>query len=272
MSEVILGGLAALLYLVAGAVVAVRLSRGGRATGQDGRPMLLALGVLAILLHGALLSRTLVLPDGFNLGFFHALSLTGWLIAVVLVVATAVKPVENLGIVLLPFAAVTVLMSLGFSSTRIVSDVSTWQLETHIMLSILAYSFLALAAVQSLLLAIQNYRLRHGQPGGFVRGIPPLVAMEHLLFQLIVLGFGLLTLALASGFVFLEDIFAQHLVHKTVLSLAAWGVFAILLWGRRYRGWRGRIAIRWTLAGFAVLMIAYFGSKMVLELILGKQW
>ena len=92
--------------------------------------------------------------------------------------------------------------------------------------------------------------------------------MESLLFQMIAIGFAMLSLALLSGVLFLEDIFAQHLVHKTVLSLTAWLVFSVLLWGRFQFGWRGRTAIRWTLSGFAVLLLAYFGSKFVLELVL----
>jgi ABC-type uncharacterized transport system permease subunit len=94
--------------------------------------------------------------------------------------------------------------------------------------------------------------------------------MEGLMFEMIGIGFALLTLALLTGVLFLEDIFAQHLVHKTVLSICAWGVFAILLWGRWRFGWRGRTAIRWTVGGFVFLMLAYFGSKLVLELILGR--
>jgi len=96
--------------------------------------------------------------------------------------------------------------------------------------------------------------------------------MEHFLFQLIAAGFALLTLALFTGLIFVQNLFAQHLVHKTVLSLLAWLVFAVLLWGRWRFGWRGRTAIRWTLGGFASLMLAYFGSKLVLELILGRHW
>ena len=94
--------------------------------------------------------------------------------------------------------------------------------------------------------------------------------METLLFQLIALGFVLLTLALTSGFVYLENLFAQHLVHKTVLSIIAWVVFAVLLWGRYRHGWRGRKALRWTLGGFLILMLAYLGSKAVLELVLHR--
>ena len=140
----------------------------------------------------------------------------------------------------------------------------------HILIAILAYSLLALAAVQAVLLAIQDYRLRHRQPGGFLRGIPPLTTMESLLFQMIGAGFILLSVTLLSGFFFLEDLFAQHLVHKTALSLIAWCVFAVLLWGRWRFGWRGRTAIRWTLSGFGFLALAFFGSKLVLELILRR--
>jgi ABC-type uncharacterized transport system permease subunit len=94
--------------------------------------------------------------------------------------------------------------------------------------------------------------------------------MEALLFELIAVGFFLLSLALVSGFAFLEDMFAQHLVHKTLLSVVSWLVFAGLLWGRFRFGWRGRTAIRGTLTGFVLLMLAYFGSKLVLELILHR--
>ena len=94
--------------------------------------------------------------------------------------------------------------------------------------------------------------------------------METLLFQLLAIGLFLLSLGLISGFMFVQDLFAQHLVHKTVLSVLAWLVFAVLLWGRRYRGWRGRTAVRYTLAGFVLLMLAFFGSAVVLQLVLHR--
>jgi ABC-type uncharacterized transport system permease subunit len=84
------------------------------------------------------------------------------------------------------------------------------------------------------------------------------------------LGVSFLSLSLITGFLFVEDLFVQHLVHKTVLSIIAWCVFTILLWGHWQYGWRGRTAIKWNLSGFFVLMLAYFGSKFVLELILKK--
>jgi len=97
-----------------------------------------------------------------------------------------------------------------------------------------------------------------------------LQTMEALLFQMLAAGFVMQSLSLATGFMFVEDLFAQHLVHKTVLSILAWFVFAILLWGRWRYGWRGKTAIRWTLGGFVSLLLAYLGSKMVLELVLGR--
>jgi len=207
-------------------------------------------------------------PGGINLGFFNAASLIGLLTAVLLLIAAFGRPLANLGVALLPFAAFTLGMMLAFPAQERTTEAANWRLDLHILMSIMAYSLFAIAAVQAILLAIQDHQLRNRRPGGIIRALPPLQTMEDLLMQLILAGFILLTLALLSGFFFLEDIFAQHLVHKTVLSIAAWLVFATLLWGRWKFGWRGRTAIRWTLGGYIALMLAYFGSKLVLELLL----
>ena len=122
----------------------------------------------------------------------------------------------------------------------------------------------------AVLVAVQDQHLRNRHPGGFIRALPPLQTMEVLLFEMIGLGFFLLSLALVSGLMFLENMFDQNLAHKTILSGIAWLVFGTLLWGRFRFGWRGRTAITWTLSGFVVLMLAYFGSKAVLELILQR--
>ena len=271
MYNIAIGMLAAVLYLVSGTLLGVRLSRTADGVSQS-KTGLVALASIAALLHALLLAQIILQPGGMNLGFFNALSLAGWLIAVILLLLATLRPVENLGIVLLPFSAITILLALFFPSQRMLDDSMAlpWPLEVHIVTSIIAYALLAMAAVQALLLAVQDNRLRHHHPGGFLRGIPPLTTMESLLFQMITAGFIALSLALLSGLLFLEDIFAQHLVHKTTLSVTAWLVFGVLLWGRWHFGWRGRIAIRWTLGGFIILMLAYFGSKLVLELILQR--
>lgn len=180
------------------------------------------------------------------------------------------KPVENLGILLLPLAALAIILALRFPSIKLMQESELLGLNLHVLLSLLAYSLLLLAAVQAVLLSIQERHLHNRRPGGFVRLLPPLQTMESLLFEMIGAGFFLLGLALISGFVFLEDMLAQHLLHKTVLSIISWLVFAALLWGRFRFGWRGRTAIKWTLSGFGLLMLAYFGSKAVLELILHR--
>ena len=119
-------------------------------------------------------------------------------------------------------------------------------------------------AAANTLVGWQEGQLRNRQRLTLVASLPPLQTMEHLLFELLWTGLILLSLAIASGFLFLEDMFAQRVAHHTVLSIASWLVFAILLAGRWRLGWRGRTAIRWTLAGFTMLMLAYFGSKLVI--------
>ncbi len=268
MHNVIIGGVSALLYTLTGGLLALRLSREGSGLAAF-KPALLTIAVAAIVLHSTLLYQAILVPQGMNLGLFNALSLAALLAALWLVVSSMVEPVENLGIALLPIAAVTIVLALLFPSEHVIPHTQRG-LESHILLSIMAYSLLALAAAQAVLLAIQNRHLHNRQPGGFIKSLPPLVTMEALLFQMIGGGFALLSLALVSGFVFLDNIFAQQMVHKTVLSIAAWAVFGILLWGRWRYGWRGRTAIRWTLSGFTALVLAYFGSKVVLELILNR--
>ncbi|WP_455234455.1 cytochrome C assembly family protein [Thiogranum longum] len=261
--------LAIILYLLTSAALTVRLARcdSGRCVN---RGIVLLLGFGAVILHALVLYPDLITAGGLNLGFFNAASLTALLTALVLLLASIKQPVENLGIPLLPVAAVTVALALWYPGQQDVIASDAWQLELHILFSVLAYSLFALAAVQAVLLAIQDRHLRNRHPGGFVRSLPPLQVMERLLFQMIGSGFALLSAALLTGILFLDDIFAQHLVHKTILSIAGWVIFGILLWGRWRFGWRGRTAISWTLSGFGFLILAYFGSKLVLELILGK--
>lgn len=227
---------------------------------------------IALLAHALALYGAIHTPAGLNLGLVNMFSVMAWQIALLTFVSSLRAATANLGVALYPVVGVAALMLPLGQNTRAMFQQLSWQLEAHILLSVLAYGLLALAAFQAILLAIQDYRLRQRQPGGLLRALPPLALMEELLFQTLALGFALLSLALFSGLIFLEDLFAQHLAHKTVLSIFAWLVFAVLLWGRWRYGWRGRTAMRWTLGGFALLVLAYFGSKLVLELIKGVHW
>jgi ABC-type uncharacterized transport system permease subunit len=145
-------------------------------------------------------------------------------------------------------------------------------LTAHILLSMASAALLFAAAVTALLLVFLDRRLRTRRLADLPSVLPPLDALEKVMFRLIAAGFVLLTLALVTGFVFVTNLFEQHLEHKTILSLIAWVLFGILLFGRIRYGWRGRAAVRWTLSGFGMLTLAYFGSKFVLETVLGRHW
>ena len=168
--------------------------------------------------------------------------------------------------ILFPIAAVSVTAVIGLPGNTVESGFSPG-LIIHIATSMLAYGLLSIAAVVSILLAFQQHALKHHHLRGIIQVLPPLVRMERLLFELISWGMVFLTGAIISGFIFLDNLFAQHLAHKTVLSIAAWIIFGILLWGHHYRGWRGQRAVRWTLTGSVSLLLAYLGSKLALTLI-----
>jgi len=267
MTPALPGLLAIVLYLFASGLLLVMLMRSVACTPCQRRLARLIV-LIAVSIHASLLYPAIITADGLNLGIFHAASLVAMTTALLLLLASFIEPVENLGIPVFAVAALCIGLTLIFPTPHIITSANSWQLDSHILASLLAYSILGLAVLQAILLAIQDHHLRNRTPGGFIRALPPLQTMESLLFQMIAAGFTLLTLALVTGVLFLEDIFAQHLVHKTVLSIVAWVVFAILLWGRWRFGWRGRVAIRWTIGGFIFLMLAYFGSKFVLELII----
>jgi len=228
----------------------------------------LTIGFIGVLLHGMALYPILFTDNGINIGFLNAASLVGISSITLLLIANIRQPVEILNIAFMPGAAIIIALSMIYPSTYTLDGSLSWQLELHILLSIISYSLLALAALQAILLSFQERHLHNHHPGGLIRALPPLQTMEVLLFQMIRAGFILLSLALFSGILLLEDLFAQHLAHKTILSIIAWAVFATLLWGRHTQGWRGRTATRWTLGGFIFLALAYFGSKLVLEILL----
>jgi len=268
MLSTIAGSLAIALYVAATCLLADGLRPGGRTRSQQAIWLTLA----AALLHAVTLHEDMIVPGGLDLGFFHALSLATWVIVVLLLLLAVRAPVANLGLGLLPLAAIALVLALLFGGAPAAPTVPTTSvpLEFHILVSICAYAVLSLAAMQAILVGLQQRLLHEHHPGGALRALPSLSLMETLLFRMIAIGFVLLTLALASGFVYLEDMFAQHLVHKTVLSILGWAVFGTLLLGHQVAGWRGPTAVRFTIGGIVLLVLAYFGSKLVLELILER--
>ena len=163
--------------------------------------------------------------------------------------------------------------SVGRGEPRFVATLPpSWELTAHVLLSMGAAALLFGAAVTAILSFLLDRRLRKRRIADLPTSLPPLDELERIMFRLVGAGFALLTLALFTGLVFVTDLFAQHLIHKTVLSVIAWVLFGVLLVGRARFGWRGRTAVRWTLIGFVVLALAYFGSKFVLETVLGRHW
>lgn len=265
MNILLVGILAILSYTLASAMIARNLVN---APAKCAKPLLA--GWLGAGLHSGYLILVFQQYAGLNFSFFNAAALVALFIVLLLLIATLDKPVSNLGIAVFPLAAALVSLDLIFpEQTRLLAN-ANWQMGLHILSSIIAFSLLNIAALQALLLALQDQQLRSHQPKRLILALPPLQAMETLLFQMIATGLFFLTIALASGFLFIDDLFAQHLVHKTVLSIIAWIIFSGLLVGRKRYGWRGKTAIQWTLIGFVLLLLAYFGSKLVLELILKK--
>ena len=213
------------------------------------------------------LSERLFLVQGLDLNFYNSLLIAAFVVCLLLFLTSTVRPMEYLGLIVLPVTIVCLGLNIYLSKPGTPLSLNAG-IQTHIISSIVAFSILCLAAVQAILLLIQERKLKHHTAPGILRALPSLYENELILFQSIGLGVLVLSVALASGFIYLDDIFAQHLVHKTTLSVLAWIIFVVLLWGRIQFGWRGPTAVRWTLGGFSFLILAYFGSKFVLELIL----
>ena len=254
-----------LAYLAASAVLWYAMRRGP--AGRGWKLAALALVVVGLGTHGGFLWHHLATPAGIDLGFFNAASLVALAVTALFALGSLRKPIESLGLLILPIAALTVGLAAAWPSPSALLPTTSRVLVVHIVVSLLAYSLLSIAVVQSLVLSVQERHLHEKQPGLLLRALPPLQTMEALLFQMIGLGFTLLTLTVVSGIFFSEAVFGQPLKlnHHIVLSLIAWVVFGILLFGRLRFGWRGRYAVRWAVGGFTVLALAYFGSKFILE-------
>lgn len=254
--------LATIFYLGAASWQGLALSR-----RVPQRPLLVrGVGLLALICHTLTITALIRDTGGLTLGLSSSAVLASAVIAALLLAVSLIKPVLNASVGLFPLAAVTLLLAVGLPSPTHDTDL-TPGIAFHIVSSALAFSLFAIATVQAVLLAVQNQALRHHHTRGIVQALPPLTTMERVLFELIWAGMILLTAAIVSGFLFLDNLFAQHLAHKTILSLAAWVIFSVLLAGHHWLGWRGLRAVRWTLGGSILLLLAYFGSKFALEVV-----
>lgn len=228
--------------------------------------------LVPLALHGALLQPSLFPGVGLSLGAGNTLSAISWLTVLVYWLASFRYNMEGLQTLVLPGAALCLLAPLVFPEAHTIPHTELPLFKIHLLLSLLAYSLFTIAAVHAVLMALAERRL-HGHALARILGkLPPLLAMETLLFRIITVGFVLLTLSILSGVMFSEELFHKPLQfnHKSLFALLSWGIYAALLGGRKIYGWRGRTAILWTLAGFAMLLLAYLGSKFVMEVILQR--
>lgn len=223
----------------------------------------------ALVVHGYAVYDQIVLDSGYHFSFFKISNVFFWVTNLLVLVSSLRLPLHNLFVLTLPVSVTALLASLYTTDTEVM-HISKLSLGVagHIFLSIMAYSTMIVATGQALLLAFQNYQIRHKHPTGFARLLPPLQTMETLLFEILWTGEVLLTLVIITGVQQTSDVGAQHLHHKIAFTAVAWVIYGILLWGRHFLGWRGVVATRWTLSGFASLILAYWGTKMVFEFML----
>ena len=266
---VLFTSLAAAAYLAAVAQIVRHIAR--PPTGQPTRDMpALAAVWCGAALHLAALWPTLAASSGPSLDLALTTSAGGLALATVFAIAMIWRIDHGVGVLVLPIAALAAFVPIVWPGQMMAPGATTTR--AHAAISLLTYAVLGLAALQALVLAYQEHRIRTKRPGGTLRTLAALETQERWLFRLVGVGFFALSLSLVSGFMFVRDMFAQHLAHKMVLSSAAWVIFGALLWGRRRYGWRGQTAARWCLGGFAMLVLAYFGSRWILEVLLDRRW
>jgi ABC-type uncharacterized transport system permease subunit len=256
-------------YLVAVILLYVAMAQHSRSK----RILAAAVTLLGVILHVWAQSQHWVAPTSPSVSLLNILSLCA-LVTVAIPLATF--PLRNsifdASLVALPLS-VLILVAEGTITAPVLEIThTTGHITAHIFTSVIAFGVLSVAGVYAVFIALIDHLLRQHSLNKLVQTLPALDTLEELLFLLIKVGFAVLTVSLVTGLVYVDDLFGQHLAHKTILSIFAWLVFATLLWGRWKRGWRGRVAVRMTLAGIALLLLSYFGSKLVLEVLLERSW
>tara|TARA_R110000868_G_scaffold270588_1_gene529984 strand:- start:425 stop:1222 length:798 start_codon:yes stop_codon:yes gene_type:complete len=227
--------------------------------------VLVAIGLHITILRGGILIE----PEmGQNMSMLNVASLVGWLISVTMLLASFRLPNTILLPVVYSFTGLLVLLSGLIPDAHVMQISIQPNLLIHISLALFAYTCLAIASLYAVQLSYINLRLKEKNASLLHSSLPPLMAVENILFKLLLVGTVLLTLSLVSGFMFLDDMFAKEQAHKTVLSLIAWGLYSVILFGHFVFGWRGKPIIWSTIIGGILLTLAYFGSRFVREVIL----
>jgi len=228
--------------------------------------------LLALALQGIGLYDGLFGGGDMRFSFSFALSLMLWLAVLIYWLESFHSRMDGLQPMVLPLAALCVVLPVVFPQVHVVAHADAWGFKLHFLTAMFAYSLFTLSALHAVFMGFVESKLHHRELNKQLASLPPILTMERLLFRMIVIAFSLLTVALGSGLMFSEAIFGKvvPIDHKTLFAFASWTIFAALLIGRRIYGWRGRIALRWTLTGFLLLLLAYIGSRFVSEVLLGR--
>lgn len=226
----------------------------------------------ALVAHGGAVYLALFVGGVMHFSFALALSLMLWMAVLIYWLESFHARMDGLQPMVLPLAAACAGLPLVFAGAHPMPHAGAWGFRLHFLSAMLAYGLFTLSALHAVFMGYTERKLHQRALTKSLASLPPLLAMEALLFRMIVVAFALLTVALITGTVYSEEIFGKPLAfdHKTLFAFISWGIFAALLVGRHAWGWRGRTAQRWTLAGFAILMLAYIGSRFVLEVLLGR--
>jgi len=224
------------------------------------RQRVLKIATAAVLVHLFALSATLFAGEQIQFGLGNSLSLIAILGSSILLFTNLNKDTETLGIFIFPAAALSTLLPFGLGEAHPLP----LELGSHVLISISAYSIMGLATAQAILYSVQEKRFRKKQLSTVLKALPPLQVMEKTLIQLVIIGFIFLSFALLSGVFFIEDMFAQQLIHKTFFAIMAWLVYATFLIGRVKRGWRGQKAAKYSIMAYALLILSYVGTELVL--------
>lgn len=227
---------------------------------------------MALLIHAFGLYSSLFSEAGMQFSFGFALSLMMWLAVLIYWLESFMARMEGMQPMVLPLAAACTILPVLFPQVHLVANAAATGFKLHFLAAMLAYSFLTLSALQAIFMGFTENSLHKRAVKRSLASLPPLMTMETLLFRMLLLGFILLSLTVGSGVLFSEALFGKpfRIDHKTLFAFASWAIFATLLVGRHAWGWRGKRALRWTLTGFALLILAYVGSRFVAEVILGR--
>jgi ABC-type uncharacterized transport system permease subunit len=228
--------------------------------------------LVAVILHSLILYRSIVGDGDVVVTLGTGISVAGWVSVLIYLLASSRYPLMSTGLVIIPIAAIAVLAGALLPGEPISLNALPSEIIWHVVLAVPAYGFLCLAFAQACLLIVLEKQLRNPSSPKLLNSLPAIQTMEYSLFMFTLLGFTFMTINLLMGMT--SSMMNQGNLlafnHHIILSLIAWIAFGCLLIGRRYAGWRGETAAKWTISAFSIFLLAYFGTRFVNDIILGN--